>query len=630
MRLVDLHWLPAMPSAAADLRALSRAGAPALADLRPLAAARLDFVQTATLDRLLARALATPDRHLRPLRIALLGSSTLAHLEPALRVAGFRRGLALSVHRGGYGQYRQDLETPSPALAAFAPDTVLLALDAAHLAAGADPGLDAAAARALAARSVDSLIRCWRRARALWGAQVIQQTALASAAVPLLGANEPRLPGAPAALLAAINALLPDAAASEGVDLLALDAAAARDGLFAWHDPALWHRAKQEVSPAAAPAYGELAARLLAARAGLSAKCLVLDLDNTLWGGVIGDDGLEGIRLGQGSAEGEAFAAFQSYARDLSRRGVILAVVSKNDEAAALAPFDHHPDMVLRRADIACFVANWNDKPGNLRMVADRLNIGLDALAFADDNPFERALVRRELPMVAVPELPDDPALYARAIADSGCFEAVAITEDDRARTAAYRADAARAALRETETDLDGYLESLGMVLRWRRFDRTGLPRIVQLINKTNQFNLRTRRYSDAEAEALIADNASLALQLRLSDRFGDNGVIGVVIGKRADDALFLDTWLMSCRVLGRGVERATLNLLASEAGRMGAGALVGEYRPTPRNAMVRGHYAGLGFAQAGAEDDGAETWRRDLAGFVPFATSIAIEEARP
>ena len=627
MRLVDLHWLPAIPSATERLRAVSRAGTPALADLLPLAAARLDFVQTAALDRLLTRAVALPGHGLRPMRLALLGSATLAHLEPGLSVAAFRRGIALSIHQGGYGQYRQDLEQPDPALAAFAPNAVLLALDAAHLAAGADPALDVAGARDLAARTVDGLIRCWRRARAAFGALVIQQTALPSA-VPLLGANETRLPGAPAALLAAINALLPDAAAAEGVDLLALDAAAARDGLFAWHDPALWHRAKQEISPAAAPAYGELAVRLLAARAGFAAKCLVLDLDNTLWGGVIGDDGLDGIRLGQGSATGEAFAAFQRYARDLSRLGIILAVVSKNDEAAARAPFDHHPDMVLRRDDIACFIANWDDKPSNLRMVAHRLNIGLDALAFADDNSFERALVRRELPMVAVPDLPDDPALYARAIADSGCFEAVAVTEEDRARGAAYRANAARAALRDSETDLDGYLDSLEMVLRWRRFDRTGLPRIVQLINKTNQFNLRTRRYSDAEAEALIGDNASLALQLRLSDRFGDNGVIAVVIGKRGSDALFLDTWLMSCRVLGRGVEQATMNLLASEAGRMGAGALVGEYRPTPRNAMVRGHYAGLGFARAGEEADGAETWRRDLAGFVPFATRIAIEEA--
>jgi FkbH-like protein len=345
---------------------------------------------------------------------------------------------------------------------------------------------------------------------------------------------------------------------------------------------------------------------------------------------VIGDDGPQGIRLGQGSAEGEAFVAFQHHVRDLSRRGVILAVVSKNDEAAALAPFDNHPEMVLRRDDIACFVANWNDKPGNIRAVAERLNIGLDAIAFADDNPFERALVRRELPMVAVPELPDEPALYARALSDAGCFDAVAVTQEDRARGAAYRANATRAALRDGDTDLDGYLESLDMVLRWRRFDRAGLPRIVQLINKTNQFNLRARRYTDAEAEALIGDDVSLALQLRLTDRFGDNGVIAVVIGKPDGDALFLDTWLMSCRVLGRGVEQATMNLLAAEAGRIGAAALVGEYRPTPRNGMVRRHYPSLGFVPTGAADDGAETWRRGVGDFVPFATSIAIEEVRP
>ena len=225
-----------------------------------------------------------------------------------------------------------------------------------------------------------------------------------------------------------------------------------------------------------------------------------------LWGGVVGDDGVDGLILGQGSALGEAFVAFQNYARELSRRGVILAVCSKNDEANALEPFERHPDMVLRRPEIACFVANWSDKVSNIRAIAQQLNIGLDSLVFVDDNPFERNLVRRDLPMVAVPEVGEDPVGYIRAIADAGYFESLAVTDEDRERTSQYHGNQAREALRASTTDLGSYLRGLEMQLIWRRFDRMGLQRIVQLINKSNQFNLTTRRYTEEDTLAVMAD----------------------------------------------------------------------------------------------------------------------------
>ncbi len=278
--------------------------------------------------------------------------------------------------------------------------------------------------------AIEKLRQMWRLATEACRGQVIQQTVLPMAPA-LLGSNEHRLPGSQRAMIERLNARLREAAELDGVDILALDDRITQDGLDAWHDPVFWHRAKQEISPIATPLYGDLVARLLAAQQGRSSKCLVLDLDNTLWGGVIGDDGLDGIVLGQGSALGEAFVSFQSYAQELSRRGVILAVCSKNDEANALAPFEKHPDMVLRRSDIACFVANWQDKPANLRAIAQTLNIGLDSLVLADDNPFERNMVRRELPMVGVPELPEDPALYARCVADAGYFEVLRITTEE-------------------------------------------------------------------------------------------------------------------------------------------------------------------------------------------------------
>ena len=416
----------------------------------------------------------------------------------------------------------------------------------------------------------------------------------------------------------------------DGVDVLALDARVALDGLYAWHNPELWHRAKQEVSPAAAPMYGELVMRLVAAQRGRSYKALVLDLDNTIWGGVVGDDGVEGLVLGQGSALGEAFADFQDYARELSRRGVILAACSKNDENNALEPFERHPEMVLKRSDLASFVANWRDKPANLRAIAEQLNIGLDALVFVDDNPFERDLVRHELPMVAVPEISDDPTSYARTLADAGYFEAVSITDEDRARSGQYQGNRQRDALKARATDLDSYLHGLEMRLLWRRFDRVGLGRTVQLINKTNQFNLTTRRYTEADVLDVMRDDHAFGVQLRLVDRFGDNGIIGIVIGRLRDDAdLLIDTWLMSCRVLGRQVEPTTLNLVAVLAKAHGARRLVGEYIPTAKNGMVRDHYARLGFSSLGEGSSGATRHGLDLAGFIPRDTFVGVEEER-
>ena len=322
--------------------------------------------------------------------------------------------------------------------------------------------------------------------------------------------------------------------------------------------------------------------RQVAARQGRSFKCMVLDLDNTLWGGVIGDDGLDGIILGQGSAHGEAFIDFQRFVIDQAHRGVILAVCSKNDEANALLPFERHPEMVLKRSHIACFVANWGDKPNNLREIAKRVNIGIDSLVFVDDNPYERNIVRRELPMVAVPELPEDPALYASCVAAGGYFEAVSLTPEDLERSSLYQANLQREALQASSTDVAGYLASLRMELLVKPFDQTGAQRIVQLINKTNQFNLTTRRYSDEKVAALIGAEDAITLQLRLIDCLGDNGIIAIIIAVRdpagEPNAFAIDTWLMSCRVLGRQVEEASMNVLARVALRRGATALLGEY----------------------------------------------------
>jgi FkbH-like protein len=325
---------------------------------------------------------------------------------------------------------------------------------------------------------------------------------------------------------------------------------------------------------------------------------------------------------------GEAYVALQDHARELNRRGVILAVCSKNDEPNALEPFDKHPDMILRRGDIASFVANWSDKAANIRAIAEELNIGLDSLVFLDDNPFERNLVRQELPMVAVPEVSDDPTSFPIALSDAGYFEGLAVTDEDRERTSLYQVNKARDALKASSTDLAGYLRGLEMRLIAKRFDRTGLQRIVQLINKSNQFNLTTRRYTDDDVAAVMTDPAAFGLQLRLLDRFGDNGVIAIVIGRMlANKDLLIDTWLMSCRVLGRQVEPTTLNLIAREAARLGARRLVGEYIPTKKNGMVKDHYVKLGFTMNEIDEAGGSRAVLDLAGYTPADTFIHVTE---
>ena len=629
MAVPSLAWLPEMPDWVGRLKALPESDEAAWAELVALANARIDFIRTERLASILRRRFPKPPPFLttRPVRLALLGSATMAHLHSGLLVAALRRGIHLTIYENEYGQYLQELHDTSSGLHVFRPDTVLFAFDAHHITAGASAALDVDSSEALLRGTLDRIESCWAMAREAFRCPVLQQTIL-PVHPPVLGGNDQRLPGARPRMVVRLNAALRDRADTAKVDLVALDEVAAQQGVQSWHDPVLWHRAKQEVSPVAAPFYGDLVGRLLAARQGRSAKCLVLDLDNTLWGGVIGDDGLDGIVLGQGSALGEAFAALQAYAAELGRRGVILAVCSKNDEKNALEAFESHPEMVLRRADIACFVANWDDKATNIRRIASELNIGLDSLVFLDDNPFERNLVRGELPMVAVPEVPEDPALIPQLIAEAGYFESLGITAEDRVRNLQYRENAERAALQATATDLPSYLRSLEMKLHWRRFDRVGLQRTVQLINKTNQFNLMTRRYTEEEVLALMADNAAFGLQMRLLDRFGDNGIICIAIGRLQDSAdVVIDTWLMSCRVLGRQVEEATLNLVAAEARRLGATRLIGEYRPTAKNGMVAAHYEKLGFAALPAQGDVAR-WAMDIAAWSPREVIMEIHEA--
>ncbi|NYT58414.1 HAD-IIIC family phosphatase [Alcaligenaceae bacterium] len=629
----ELYWLPHTPDWAERLAALSDPALVCWSNLVSLANENLDFIKTGKLDNTLRRKYAAgppTGPSFEPVRLAVLSSSTTDQLLPGLRVGALRHNLWMNIYTTAYGQYLQESFSADSELYAFRPNVVLCAFDTRHLIGDETAAFSRAEADIKVASTITDLCMLWKRLREHANVQIIQQTLMPTDSL-LMGSNEQRLPGSARGLIRRINDAIRKSADEHGVDILALDDQCEQDGLASWYDARLWLRAKQYVAPQASPVYGDLVARVIAARRGASAKCLVLDLDNTLWGGVIGDDGIERIILGQGSAEGEAYAAFQRYVRDLTRRGVILAVCSKNDEANALLPFTSHPEMILRREDIACFVANWRDKATNLRFIAQQLNIGLDALVFVDDNPFERNLIRSELPMVGVPEIPEDPAFYAASVAASGYFESVSLTIEDRGRAKQYQTNLERESLRTSHQDLAAYLNSLDMVLEWAVFNKANLQRIVQLIGKTNQFNLTTRRHTEDDVQAMMCDPQAVLLHFRLKDSFGDNGIIAVVIAlpdRNASETWRINTWLMSCRVLGRGVERATLSVLATQVRQAGARRLIGEYHPTPRNGMVAEHYGKLGFSRSSQNKD-IEEWVLDLDVFSSLEAPMEIRKTQ-
>jgi FkbH-like protein len=381
-----------------------------------------------------------------------------------------------------------------------------------------------------------------------------------------------------------------------------------RVGADHFFDERLWLNAKYLCANGILPDIARAAARTLVAYRGKISKVLVLDLDNTLWGGVIGDDGLEGIQLG-GNAEGEAFRLFQSHLMALKNRGYVLAVCSKNTEAFAIDAFRKHPEMVLREDDIALFVANWNDKASNIEYISRVLHLGTDSFVFIDDSPFERDLVKQALPGLNAPDISDDPAGYITAIEDSGLLETIAYSREDEVRNQNYREEAQRSTEQLKFGNIDDYLKSLGMKGDCRTFQREDLPRVGQLIQRSNQFNLRTQRLTEADCERYMLELESrVGLQVKLGDKFGDYGLISVICCDVRDEALFVTELVMSCRVLKRGVEAFIMNRLFDECRARGLTGVMGQYIETSKNGMVKSFYKNFGFRQIESEP-GRETW---------------------
>jgi FkbH-like protein len=600
-------------SAAAEFDAIS-------IEARQLAGHALGPHENLKMERLARRMLAQHERFagLRHLRVGVISNRTVSHLIAPLAAAGLVRGLLVEAIEVPYESVlrrafdRENVgEDVSRGVGNLVPaDASVIILDE-----GAFRGPDAPLDNAREEQALGDAQIFLRRTVASLGAAGCARAIVATLPLPAwsISSSESSLAGSSQSFVLRLNQLIADAARSGEWLMWDLAALASRVGADCWFDVIRFHEAKIPFRFELAALVADHLCRILAAISGKSCRALVLNLDDTLWGGVVGDDGVSGIRLGENSAEGEAYLAFQRFLLNLRQRGIVLAVCSKNTDAIAREPFQHHPEMLLKEEHFAVFQANWLDKAANLRTIAATLGLGLESIAFADDNPAERARVRQELPMVSVIELGSEPAFYPGRIADSGVFEHLQLNSEDRLRADSYRARALGAAQAATVGSYDDYLRSLKMTLSVLPFDAVGRSRIAQLINKSNQFNLTTRRYSEMDVQRFEESPSEfLCWQARLDDAFGQHGVISVLIVRKLAKEWQIDTWLMSCRVLMRGVEEALMNLLMQDARDAGVEVIIGEYIPTARNALVADLYGRLGFARIEGDAGGVARYSAD------------------
>jgi FkbH-like protein len=553
----------------------------------------------------------------RTLRLALLSDAAVPQLVPLVRVLAARQGVRAEVYLAEYDSIELEVFNPGSQLYAFAPDAVLFlhALNAFRF-----KYYRHGDRSRLAEETASKISSLWDTFQARSSAVIIQSNFV----LPYeraFGNFDHKAPESFYTTVMRLNGMLAEMArARPNVLLNDIEALASYVGRKRWGDERLWTLAKSFCALDHLPLVAQNVIDILLSSLGRVVKCVVVDLDNTLWSGVIGDDGLEGIAAGP-FGEGEPFYRLQHYLLDLKQRGIVLAVCSKNEPDTALAPFRSHPEMVLREKDIAVFVANWNPKPDNIRLIKETLNIGFDSMVFLDDNAFERQLVRETLPEVIVPELPEDPADYVRALSELNLFEVASFSEEDRRRADLYRENASRQSLQANCSDITEYLRSLDMQVTLRHFDAFHLPRIAQLLQRSNQFNLTTRRYTVAQCEAMMKQEPEyLPLYVKLADKLGDNGLISVVILRLCPPVLEVDSWLMSCRVLGRGVEQYVMNQVMAIAAKQGCEMVVGTYIPTAKNAMVRNFYQQFGFEKLQDGQDGTTMWQLGVASYQPRA----------
>lgn len=557
-------------------------------------------------------------------KIAILGGSTTNEVADQLGLFLLNYGIEAEFYQSEYGQYWQDAMFGTPGLDEFKPDVIYIHTNWRNIEHFPTTADTPAQVDELLENEYTRFETMWQALARKFSCPIIQNN-FDRPNYRLMGNRDVWDVRGRTNFISRLNQkFYAYAAAHEDFYINDLDYLASDYGLTAWGDAFFWHMYKYAMCLDAIPSLASSLANIIKSLYGRNKKALVLDLDNTLWGGVVGDDGVDGIAIGPEVPEGQVYAEFQSYCKALKSIGVVLAVDSKNDEENALAGLNH-PDGVLRPADFVAIKANWDPKDQNLRAIADELNLGADSFVFADDNPAERAIVAAQVPGVATPVL-DGAENYIKTLDHGGYFEVTTLSGEDLKKTELYHANAERRRAQAAFADYGAYLDSLEMTATIRGFEPLYIQRIAQLTNKSNQFNLTTLRCSEDDIRSMAEDPAWLCLYGKLVDKFGDNGVVTVVAGQAEGDTLHLRLWLMSCRVLKRGMEDAMMDAVVADAASRGLKTIRGYYYPTAKNGMVKNFYAEMGFTQVEADADGNTTWELAVDGYTPRHPHMQIE----
>lgn len=548
-----------------------------------------------------------------PKRIAVLGGSTTNDFCNVMELFLLQHGIEPTFYQSEYAQFWQDAMFGNPDLEAFSPDIIYIHTSFRNLQAELPPtGASSEAVEQQFTKCYQKYESMWKQLQQTYHCPILQNN-FEFPGYRLLGNRDCWDPSGAVSFVNRMNAAFAAyAQAEESFYINDIQYVSACYGLDRWLDDSVWYLYKYACALDAIPHWAFNTVRIIKSLLGKNKKVLALDLDNTLWGGVIGDDGVDGIEIGSETATAECFRAFQTYVKAQQKIGVLLTVASKNDLQNALDGLNH-PDGVLRPDDFILIKADWENKDRNLRQTAAQIDLGIDSFVFVDDNPTERALVSSSIPGIAVPDM-TDPSTYIRTLDRNGYFETTILSEDDGKRNEMYRANAERAELADSFVDYTEYLLSLDMHADILPFPDIYLPRITQLTNKSNQFNLTTRRYTEEEIRETLADDKHICLYGKMWDRFGDNGVVSVVIGEIRRDELHMDLWLMSCRVLKKDMEFAMLDTLVEQAKARGIQRIIGYYYPTAKNGMVKELYSKFGFSKQTEDADGNTVWQLQTA----------------
>lgn len=533
------------------------------------------------------------------IRLAILGNCATQFFAEAVKGYGKLSELNLNVYDADYNQIDEQLLDPSSEVYTFKADEILIWLSAEKI---YEEYLDEEllSRSSFAERYMQKIEHYWELISKNSSARIIQMN-FHEIDDKAMGQYSCKVDSTFIYQIRKLNFMLAEAESKNNrvypVDVLAVQIDLGRNTFF---NAPLYYNAKMPVAMNALPYLAKAVIDVINAMSGRLKKCVVLDLDNTLWGGVIGDDGMGGIEIGE-LGKGHVFANLQRWLKQLKDYGIILAVCSKNEENIAKEPFENHEEMVLRLSDISLFVANWDDKASNIKMIQESLNIGMDSIIFLDDNPFERNLVKEMHPDIEVPDLPEDPALWLAFLQRMNYFDTISYTGAGSDRTKLYQAEFERKKLEQSYETIDDYLQSLMMEGTAKAFEPIMYPRIAQLTQRTNQFNLRTVRYTEDEIQQIAENDDYITLAYTLKDKFGGHGLVAVVIMRKISNAeLFVDTWLMSCRVLKRGMEEFVINRMVRTAREMGFKMISSEYISTPKNCMVKDIYETMGFDRTG------------------------------